>query len=40
MPYRPSREPFSDESWENACHEGERSVELMLLTPAAAEPPR
>ena len=30
---RPSREPYGDEYWEDACHEGERSVEHMLLTP-------
>jgi hypothetical protein len=29
---KPDNEPYGDELWEDACHEGERSVEHMLLT--------
>jgi hypothetical protein len=36
----PSREAYGDEYWEDACHEGERSVEHMLLTPGQPEPAR
>jgi hypothetical protein len=31
-----STEPYGDELWEDACHEGERSAEHMLLSPAPA----
>ena len=27
----PSREPYGDEYWEDACHEGERSADHLLL---------
>ena len=33
----PRREAYGDELWEDACHEGERSVQHMLLTPETAE---
>jgi hypothetical protein len=37
----PSKEPYGNELWEDACHEGERSAEHMLLSPdTAAEPPQ
>jgi hypothetical protein len=32
----PSDEPYGDEFWEDACHEGERSAEQMVLDPPTA----
>ncbi|MQA31729.1 MAG: hypothetical protein GEU82_18160 [Luteitalea sp.] len=32
----PSHEPYGDELWEDACHEGERSAEHMILSSDAA----
>lgn len=34
----PSKEEYGDEFWEDACHEGERSVEHMLLDPGQIAP--
>jgi hypothetical protein len=40
----PDDEPYGDEFWEDACHEGERSSEQMVLdplpTPAAKQEPK
>ena len=35
---RPSSEPYGDEFWEDACHEGERSAEHMVLSPRRRGP--
>jgi hypothetical protein len=35
----PSQEPYGNEFWEDACHEGERSAEHMVLSPAETGAP-